>query len=239
MGGIVRDSERRNRRSIFHLLKKGGNEMKRIPKWKIKRQEQIEMRIILFLFVIALLFGAYALGSTIMFMQIMGKEVYNEPQKSNVGLYAGITDIDFESIPVAEVVKEEVDLVTSSETEIENGETKYTHEEYVLLAKLIYRETGNQGWDCMVACGSVVMNRLHSNKYPNTIKGVIFQSGQYSVTRNRTRFYNTVPSEDAYMVAELILNEGSQIPSNVLYQSQSALGSGIWKTINGEVYSYE
>lgn len=211
--------------------------MKKIPNWKIKRQEQIEMRIIIFLFVLSLLFGAYALGSTVMFMKIQGKEVYNsELQKKDVGLYAGITNIDFENYKFVEVVPEEKEIVTSSE--FESGETRFTHEEYELLAKLIYRETGNQGWDCMVACGSVVMNRLNSSKYPNTIKAVIFQKGQYSVTKNRTRFYNTVPSEDAYMVAELILNEGSQIPENVLYQSQSKLGSGVWKVINGEVYSY-
>ena len=209
---------------------------KPMPKWMAKRQKQIYDRVCFTLLAVFFVICAFAFGCTVTWEMIYGKEVKPEVETHDkeVKLYAGFTDIDFMNCQVS--VIEEPKVPTTSE--IESGETKYTNEDYVLLAKLIYRETGNQGWDCMVACGSVVMNRVKSSRYPNTIKEVIFQKGQYSVTKNRKRFYNTVPSEDAYLVAELILNEGSQIPENVLYQSQKVMGSGKWKVINGEVYSY-
>ena len=146
------------------------------------------------------------------------------------GLYAGLTNEDFESY-VVDVDEDVVEYVSAP---------AYDEDELELLAKLIYRETGGQGLECMIACGSVVINRINSDNYPDTLEEVIFQRGQYSVTFNRDRFWSTEPSEDAYYAAELVLTSGSQIPSNVMYQGKSdSIGSGVWKIIGGEVYCYD
>jgi len=49
-----------------------------------------------------------------------------------------------------------------------------------LLAALIYCEAGNQPYDGKVAVGAVVMNRVASGRYPNSIKEVIYQRGQFT-----------------------------------------------------------
>ncbi len=49
-----------------------------------------------------------------------------------------------------------------------------------LLAALIYCEAGNQSYEGMVAVGAVVMNRVYSSSFPNTISEVIYQSGQFT-----------------------------------------------------------
>lgn len=51
--------------------------------------------------------------------------------------------------------------------------------EQELLAALIYCEAGNQPYEGQVAVGAVVMNRVKSGVYPNTITDVIYQSGQF------------------------------------------------------------
>lgn len=48
-----------------------------------------------------------------------------------------------------------------------------------LLAALIFCEAGNQPYEGQVAVGAVVMNRVNSGAYPGTIRGVIYQSGQF------------------------------------------------------------
>ena len=48
-----------------------------------------------------------------------------------------------------------------------------------LLAALIFCEAGNQPYKGQVAVGAVVMNRIASSKYPNTIDAVIYQKGQF------------------------------------------------------------
>ena len=49
-----------------------------------------------------------------------------------------------------------------------------------LLACLIYCEAGNQPFEGQVAVGAVVINRVRSAAYPNTISGVIYQNKQFS-----------------------------------------------------------
>ena len=53
-------------------------------------------------------------------------------------------------------------------------------DELRLLGALIYCEAGNQSYDGMVGVGAVVMNRVKSGAYPNTIHSVIYASGQFT-----------------------------------------------------------
>jgi len=49
-----------------------------------------------------------------------------------------------------------------------------------LMAAIIYCEAGNQSYKGKVAVGAVVMNRIESKRFPNTLKGVIYQRGQFT-----------------------------------------------------------
>ena len=53
-------------------------------------------------------------------------------------------------------------------------------DELRLLGALIYCEAGNQPYEGMVAVGAVVMNRVKSGAYPNTIHSVIYAAGQFT-----------------------------------------------------------
>lgn len=53
-------------------------------------------------------------------------------------------------------------------------------DEVTLLGALIQCEAGSGSYDGMVAVGSVVMNRVRSGSYPNSISGVIHQGGQFT-----------------------------------------------------------
>lgn len=50
----------------------------------------------------------------------------------------------------------------------------------VLLGALIWCEAGNQSYEGQLAVGAVVMNRVRSGAYPNTVSGVIYASGQFT-----------------------------------------------------------
>lgn len=50
----------------------------------------------------------------------------------------------------------------------------------LLLAALIHCEAGGEPYEGQVAVGAVVMNRVRSKAYPDTIHGVIYASGQFS-----------------------------------------------------------
>ncbi len=64
------------------------------------------------------------------------------------------------------------------------GALAATEDETRLLAALIQCEAGNQPYDGKVAVGAVVMNRVKSGGYPNTVAGVIYASGQFTPALN-------------------------------------------------------
>lgn len=60
----------------------------------------------------------------------------------------------------------------------------YTAKELRYMTCIIYAEANGESYAGKKAVGIVVMNRVRSKKFPNTIKGVIYQPGQFSPVRN-------------------------------------------------------
>lgn len=60
------------------------------------------------------------------------------------------------------------------------SEVSFDENDRYVLANLIYCEAGAEPYDGKVAVGSVVINRVLSSKYPDTVLGVIYQNGQFS-----------------------------------------------------------
>ena len=112
----------------------------------------------------------------------------------------------------------------------------WTTEEHEILTRVLTGECQTGSWELQVAVGSVVLNRVAHPAYPSTIKGVVFQKGQYSCTWDGN-YYRT-PTARNWEVAEFLLRNGSQIPSNVVYQAQFRQGKGVWKKIGSEIFCY-
>ena len=60
------------------------------------------------------------------------------------------------------------------------SEVSFAEGDRYLLANLIYCEAGNQPYVGQVAVGAVVINRVLSSVYPNTVSGVIYQYKQFA-----------------------------------------------------------
>lgn len=62
--------------------------------------------------------------------------------------------------------------------------SNYTKADLRLMSSIINCEAGIEPYQGKLAVGIVVMNRIKSKIFPNTLKGVIYQSGQFSPVRN-------------------------------------------------------
>ena len=98
-----------------------------------------------------------------------------------------------------------------------------------LLASLIFCEAGNQPYEGQVAVGAVVINRINSSSYPDTMEEVIYQSGQFSPAMSgwldRVRA-NQGYTEAAMQAAEDAL-AGSNPIGDCLYFSVGGYGTRI------------
>lgn len=65
-------------------------------------------------------------------------------------------------------------------TQATSTATQVSTNDLTLLSAIIFCEAGGESYAGQVAVGAVVMNRLKSGSFPNTISGVVYQSGQFS-----------------------------------------------------------
>ena len=114
----------------------------------------------------------------------------------------------------------------------------YTEDELYMMSHLIMGEAGGQSRECKIAVGSVVLNRVKSDRFPKTndIKSVIFAKGQYACTWDGN--YNKTPNEESIEVAKFLLENGSQLPEYVIFQSRGRQGNATYKVIDGEYFCY-
>jgi len=81
-------------------------------------------------------------------------------------------------------------------------------DEVRLLGALIYCEAGNQPYEGKLGVGAVVMNRVRSGAYPNTIHAVIYASGQFTpaMTGKVARVYEGNVPESCIQAAQAAIN---------------------------------
>ena len=96
-----------------------------------------------------------------------------------------------------------------------------------LLARLIYGEARGEPYTGQVAVGAVVMNRVKSSSFPNTISGVIYQSGAFDVVSDGQ--INLTPNSTAQKAAQDALNGWDPSYGAIYYFNPStATNKWIW-----------
>lgn len=96
-----------------------------------------------------------------------------------------------------------------------------------LLARLIYAESRGEPYTGQVAVGAVVLNRVKNSNFPNTIAGVIYQSGAFSVVNDGQ--INMVPNETAKKAAQDALNGWDPSYGAIYYfNPNTATSAWIW-----------
>ncbi len=96
-----------------------------------------------------------------------------------------------------------------------------------LLAKLIYGEARGEPYTGQVAVGAVVMNRVKSSSFPNSVSGVIYQSGAFDAVRDGQ--INLSPDATAKKAAQDAINGWDPSYGAIYYFNPStATNKWIW-----------
>ena len=142
----------------------------------------------------------------------------------------------FTPTPIPTLTPTSTPKPTITPTPIVNDIKSYTDEELHILSHVIYGEAGGYSRELQIGVGSVVLNRVKHERYPNTIKDVVFQSGQYACTWDGN--YDREPDQQAIDVAIYLLENGSQFPEYVLYQSEFLQGDRVYRKIGNTYFCY-
>jgi len=128
-------------------------------------------------------------------------------------------------------------ITNSNQSNNSSSTSQNNSDELYWLSRIIEAEASGEPYKGKVAVGEVILNRVASNEFPNTIWKVIFDDTyaiQFEPVANGT-IYNT-PSEESIKAAKEALN-GSDYVGNSLYFLNPQIAVSNWITKNREYYA--
>lgn len=103
----------------------------------------------------------------------------------------------------------------------------YSNSDLNLLAHLVYAEARGESYTGQVAVASVVLNRVKNSSFPNTVAGVIYQRGAFSVVSDGQ--INLTPNQTAISAAQDAINGWDPTYGAIYYFNPNTATSGwIW-----------
>lgn len=103
--------------------------------------------------------------------------------------------------------------------------SSYNSQDVYLLAKCVYAESRGEPYTGQVAVAAVVLNRVRSSSFPNTIAGVIYQP--YAFTAVADGQINLEPNQTAYNAVRDAMN-GWDPTNGCLYYFNPATATSSW-----------
>lgn len=148
------------------------------------------------------------------------------------------TEAPTETTDVAdESTEETTEPVVSTEPE-----KTYTDDDLFYLAAAVCREAGGESEEIQLLVANVVINRVNSSIYPDTIYGVLTDYRQYGMMWKYgvsfPKWADQKTIDHCYDVARRILDGERVCPDNVLFQAEFVQGSGIYKEFDGFYFCY-
>ena len=127
-----------------------------------------------------------------------------------------------------------------SEPEPERGEPRYpdiqlTLEEKQLLARVVWVEAQGESLEGQQAVAEVVLNRMASEDYSDTLKGVIYAENQF---RSVPYLADAQPYQAQYEVIENAIYGPYVLPEDVVHFATYAVNEHVWGRIGGHIFCY-
>ena len=125
-----------------------------------------------------------------------------------------IVDFQIDAGETMEEIKAREAAEREAKRHVNYGEYTTDADTTLLLAALIQCEAGGESYEGQVAVGAVVMNRVRSGAYPNSIHGVIYASGQFTPAMNgkvNARYESGKIQESCIKAAEEALSGVSNV----------------------------
>ena len=130
------------------------------------------------------------------------------------------TEPETETTPETEIETEETTVPEYTRPDIEKPYITLTDEEKRILATLIRLEAGGASYECQMAVGSVVLNRMAA--WNKSLEKVVFQKNQFSPAYLINRKYKNgeycyKPYDICWRVVDDLCENGPTLPYYVLY----------------------
>lgn len=126
------------------------------------------------------------------------------------------------------------------EPDIDRSNPRYpdialTYEERKLLAKVIWVEARGESAEGQQAVAEVILNRLASDRFSDTLNGVIYAEGQF---RSVEFLDEAEPYQAQYDAIDRAMYGPYILPKDVYYFATFQTNRNVWGTIGGHIFCY-
>lgn len=111
-----------------------------------------------------------------------------------------------------------------------------TSAERILLAKMVWVEARGESAEGQQAVAEVVLNRLVSNDYSNTIRDIVYSDNQF---RSTQWLDEAEPTQTQFEAVENALNGPYVLPIDVVHFATYPVTDRVWGTIGGHIFCYQ
>ena len=135
--------------------------------------------------------------------------------------------------------------IQQADSGISGGSVSLSEYEIMMLATIIYCEAGNQGTDGQLAVGYVIMNRIRSSRFPNTLEGVLRQSKQFEPVGSgrfdlvlKAEQDDDIPNivtQSCWNAARAVINGTSNVGESLFFRTWAPVPSLVTNLQNGGV----
>lgn len=132
---------------------------------------------------------------------------------------------------IQEPTEPETVYETSETTQTLIGSRDWGYEDDEILLKIAMAEAEGESTEGKALVMLVVLNRVWSDGFPDSIEEVVFQERQFSVTLDGGRYYTTTPNRDCYEALELVRHGWDESQGALFFES---CDGGSWHSENLE-----
>ena len=115
-------------------------------------------------------------------------------------------------------------------------EIELTWEEKTLLASVVWVEARGESEEGQQAVAEVIINRMHADNFPETLKGVVFAEGQF---KSAAFVDEAEPTQAQYEAVEKALYGPYVLPEDVVFFATYPTNDNVWGEIGGHIFCHQ
>ena len=172
----------------------------------------------------------YAVDAAMILLAAQVTVVLKADNKAEASTYTAMQTVQDEYAETGsgtEIPENDTDYISTLE-----DEKSWNNKDSDILLKIAMAEAEGEGTEGKALVMKVVLNRVASKDFPDSVEGFVFQSGQFEPVLDDGRYWNVEPDAECYKALYMVQCENWDDTEGALYFSRT--GSSPWMDNNTE-----
>ena len=174
----------------------------------------------------------YAVDAAMILLAAQVTVVLKADNKAEASTYTAMQTVQDEYAKTGSDVETKVPESDTEDISISESVQSWNSKDSEILLKIAMAEAEGEGTEGKALVMKVVLNRVASKEFPDSVEGVVFQPGQFEPVLDDGRYWNVEPDAECYKALYMVQCENWDDTEGALYFCRT--GSSPWMENNTE-----